>query len=91
MITVIVEFHTNDIGRKGGNVVKKVCWNSGKIRMKRNDRHEVVGTEDPVSFNSMTEILEGIEKVLRKANVTILNPRKNRNHLTWEEFEKRRR
>lgn len=71
MIEVKVRFWTDDIAEGEGKIRPKVCWESGVVRMERNDLHGI-DPEYPKPFNTMTEILPKIEQVLKVHGIKVV-------------------
>lgn len=71
MIEVKVRFWTDSIAEGEGKILQKVCWESGVVRMERNNVHGII-PEYPVPFNSMTEILPKIEQVLKIHGIKVV-------------------
>jgi hypothetical protein len=69
MIEIKVRFWTDNIAAKG-KIIPKHCWNSGVIRIERNDLHGIK-PPSPVPFNSLSEILPKIEKVLQRNKIQV--------------------
>ena len=70
MIEIKVRFWTDNIAETKGKIVPRHCWNSGVIRIERNDLHGIK-PPSPVPFNSLSEILPKIEKVLKQNKIQI--------------------
>lgn len=70
MIEVKVRFWTDNIAEDRGKIVPKHCWNSGVIRMSSNDAHGINASK-PVPFNSLSEIMPKLEKVLKQNGIHI--------------------
>ncbi len=70
MIEIKVRFWTDNIAETKGKIIPKNCWNSGIIRIERNDLHGIKSSS-PLPFNSLSEILPKIEKVLKQNKIQI--------------------
>ncbi len=71
MIELAIRFWTNDISTKPGYVVKKECWDSGVVRMKKNRLHGIRADSDPIPFNSLLDLPSKIERVLIDNRITL--------------------
>jgi len=63
-VELTVRFWTNDISKKRGYVVKKECWDSGVVYLKKNRAHGITSDGQPVPFNSLLDLPSKIEEVL---------------------------
>lgn len=70
MIEIKVRFWTDNIAETKGKIIPKHCWNSGVVRIERNDLHGIK-PPTPIPFNSFSEIMSKIEKVLKKSKIQI--------------------
>jgi FAD/FMN-containing dehydrogenase len=73
-IKVTIAFFTDEIadGGKatGGRIIPRHAWDQGNVHIRANASHGIK-TDDGVMFNSLDEIQGAVEKVLRKAGITI--------------------
>ena len=70
MIEISVRFWTNDIAGPDGHILPKHCWDSGIIRMPKNDSHGI-SNQEAKPFNSLMEITQVIEQALIDADIRV--------------------
>jgi hypothetical protein len=80
MIEVRVRLWTNNIG-KGGKIIPKHAWGSGTVRLESNPSHGILAGKG-MTFHSLLEIPEKIEKVLIREGVRIHVPPKMAKYIT---------
>ena len=76
MIEIKLRFWTDDIADDKGKIIAKHCWDSGVVRVTRNDLHGIEPLK-PRLFNSLPEVLPTIEKVLRDHDIKLHLGRKS--------------
>ena len=81
-IQLRVLFHTNNISRKAGWVVKREAWDRGTVVPYTNEFHGIVPRRPVAHFNSLAEIPFAIEKCLIAHGVKIRPGQKSRKYLT---------
>lgn len=70
MIEIKLRFWTDALAGEKGRILPKHCWGSGVIRIDRNELHGIKPAA-PVPFNSLSEIMPKIEKVLRQHKIKV--------------------
>ena len=71
MIKVTLSFWTDDIAKEKKELVPKVCWDSGTIRILKNDGHGIESSEVK-NFHSLSALTETIEEVFREQGIKVL-------------------
>ena len=71
MLELAVRFWTNDISTRPGYIVKKECWDSGVVRVKKNRSHGIRVDGDPIPFNSLLDLAGKIEAALIAARIKL--------------------
>ena len=70
MIEIKLRFWTDEIAESKGKIIPKHCWDTGVVRIARNDLHGIT-PDAPIPFNSLLEILSKIEKVLENHKIKL--------------------
>lgn len=80
MIEVKVRFWTDKIAGKSGQIIPKVAWTSGVVRLERNESHGIK-PGNPIPFNSLMEINSIIEKALIAHDIELKPSRRMRRYI----------
>ena len=63
MIEIKIRFWTNGLARGKGKITPKHAWDSGMVRVERNDTHGIKPGK-PLPFHSLLDVGRAIEKTL---------------------------
>jgi hypothetical protein len=78
MIEIQVRFWTDQIAEGRGHIQPKHAWDSGVIKIQRNDAHGIT-PGSPVPFNGLIDMASKIEKVLIQQGIKVhLSPRQRK-------------
>jgi hypothetical protein len=80
MIEVKLRFWTNDIADEPGKVIPKHAWDSGVVRIERNDSHGIVPS-NPIPFDSLLHVGAVIEGVLIEHHIKLHSSHKPRKYM----------
>jgi hypothetical protein len=80
MIEVKLRFWTNKLADEPGKVIPKHAWDSGVVRIERNDSHGIV-PGNPIPFHSLLDVGSIIERVLIEHRVKLHPSRKARKYI----------
>ena len=80
MIEVKIRFWTNDLADEPGKVIPKHAWDSGVVRIERNDSHGIVPSS-PLPFHSLLDVGAVIERVLIEHRVKLHPDKKSKKYI----------
>lgn len=80
MIEIKLRFWTNDIANGKGEIVPKHAWDSGVVRIERNESHGIT-PGNPLPFHSLLDVGRAIEKVLIDHQIVLHPGRRSKKYI----------